>query len=192
MEAQKKCSLEEHKEISAIKYCPECKIFMCNKCDNYHSFLFKNHNPYDLNKVNEIFTGICKEKNHQNKLEYFCKNHNQLCCVACIAKLNEKGEGQHKDCDVCYIEKIKEEKRNKLKENIKCLEELENKFNESIELLKQLFESIGKDKENLKLEIQNLFTKIRAMLNDREDELLLEIDNIFKIKYFGEDIINYY
>ena len=69
MEAQKKCSLEEHKEISAIKYCPECKIFMCNKCDNYHFFLFKNHNPYDLNKVNEIFTGICKEKNHQNKLE---------------------------------------------------------------------------------------------------------------------------
>ena len=61
-----------------------------------------------------------------------------------------------------------------------------------MELLKQLFENIGRDKENLKLEIQNLFTKIRAMLNDREDELLLEIDNIFKIKYFSEDIINYY
>ena len=34
------------------------------------------------------------------------------------AKLNEEGEGQHKDCEVCYIEKIKEEKKNKLTKKI--------------------------------------------------------------------------
>ena len=101
MEEEIKCSLEEHKKINAIKYCPECKIYMCNKCDNMHKTLLKYHQPYILNKEEEIFTGICKEKNHQNKLEYFCKNHNQLCCVSCLCKLNEKGEGQHKDCDVC-------------------------------------------------------------------------------------------
>ena len=115
MEDEIKCSLEEHKEIKAIKFCPECKIYMCNKCENYHSPWLKNHHPFNINKGEEIFTGICQEKNHSNKLEYFCKNHNLLCCVACIAKLNEKGEGQHKDCDKCYIEKIKGEKKNKLK-----------------------------------------------------------------------------
>ena len=104
---------------------------MCNKCENFHSSLFKNHHPYKLNKEEEIFTGYCKEKDHPNKLEYFCKTHNQLCCAACLCKLNEKGEGQHKDCDVCYIEKIKDEKKNKLKENIKYLEDLQYKFNES-------------------------------------------------------------
>ena len=46
-----------------------------------------------------------------------------------------------------------------------------------------------KDKENLKLEIQNLFTKIRTILNEREDELLNEVDKIFNTKYFDEDII---
>ena len=30
MEEERKCSLEEHKEIKAIKYCPECRIYMCN------------------------------------------------------------------------------------------------------------------------------------------------------------------
>ena len=151
MESPKKCSLEEHKEIESIKYCPECKIYMCNKCDNIHLSLLKNHHPYNINNEEEIFTGICKEKEHGKKLLYFCKDHNQLCCGLCIAKLNEKGEGQHKDCDVCYIDKIKDEKKNKLKENIRCPEELENKLNESIKSLKIIFEDIEKDKDNLKI-----------------------------------------
>ena len=189
MEKQKKCSLEKHKEIDAILYCPECKIYMCNKCESYHSPLFENHHSYQLNKNEDIFTGYCQEYDHLEKLKYFCKSHNKLCCAACIVKFNKKGEGQHKDCDVCYIEDIKEEKKNKLIENIKCLEELENKFNESIKELKEIFEKIEKDKENLKLEIQKIFTKIRNAINDREDELLLEIDNIYNNKYFYENII---
>ena len=154
MEVQKKCSSEEHKEINAISFCPECKIYMCNKCENYHSLLFKNHHPYNINKDEEIFTGYCSEKNHPNKLEYYCKDHNQLCCAACLCKLNEKGYGTHKDCEVCSLEKIKDEKKNKLKENIKCLEDLENKFNENINKLKDIFDKTEKDKEELKIKFK--------------------------------------
>ena len=80
-------------------------------------------------------------------------------------------------------------KKNKLKENIKFLENIQNKFNESFEILKKKFENIEKDKEKLKLEITNIFTKIRNNINDREDELLLEVDKIYNSKYFSEDII---
>ena len=111
MEEKIKCTLEEHKEINAIKYCPECRIYLCNKCQNHHTPLFKNHHTHNINEEDKIFTGFCIEKNHLNKLHYFCKKHNQLCCGLCIAKLNQRGEGQHKDCDVCYIENIKEEKK---------------------------------------------------------------------------------
>ena len=63
MEKQNKCSIEEHKEINAIKYCPQCRINLCNKCENYHLFLFKNHQLYNINKESDdIFTGYCKEK----------------------------------------------------------------------------------------------------------------------------------
>ena len=41
----------------------------------------------------------------------------------------------------------------------------------------------------MKLEIQNIFTKIRNNLNDREDHLLLEVDNLYNNKFFGENII---
>ena len=151
--------------------------------------LFKNHHPYKLNKEEEIFTGFCKEKNHPNKLEYFCKEHNQLCCAACLCKLKENGDGKHKDCDVCNIKSIKDEKKNKLKENIKNLEDLENEFNENMKKLKDIFQIIEKDKEDLKLKVQNVFTKIRKILNEREDKLLGEIDNLYNTKYFNEDII---
>ena len=185
----KKCSFDEHKEINSIKYCPECRIYMCNKCEINHSSLFKNHHQYNINKDEDIFTGFCKEKNHHNKLKYYCKNHNQLCCVECIAKLNKEGEGQHKDCEVFYLENIKEEKKNKLKENIRCLEDLQNKFNELMKSLNTIFEEIEKNKENLKLEIQNVFTKIRNAINDREEQLLLDVDKLYDDKYFNEDII---
>ena len=67
---------------------------------------------------------------------------------------------------------------------------MENKFNETLKDLGNLFDKIEKDKEELKLEVQKIFTKIRNALNDREDKLLLDIDNIYNNKFMNEDIIN--
>ena len=90
----------------------------------------------------------------------------------------------------CFLyRKIKEEKKKKLNENIKHSEDLQYKFKESLEALKKIFLTIEKDKEDLKLKIQNIFTKIRNAINDREDALLIEIDNLYNTKYFNEDII---
>ena len=87
---------------------------MCNKCENFHSELHQEHILTNLDKdINEIFTGFCEEKEHYNKLKYFCKNHNQLCCASCITKIKGDDNGQHTDCNVCLIEDIKETKKNK-------------------------------------------------------------------------------
>ena len=186
----KKCSSQEHLETDAIVYCLECKIYMCNKCINYHTALFKNHHQNNLGKdFQDIFIDICTEENHLNKLEFFCKNHNQLCCVACISKIKEKGYGQHKDCEISIIENIKEEKRKNLKENIKYLESLSNNFIDSLKEMKILFENINKNKEELKLKIQKIFTRIRNAINEREDELLLEIDKKYNEMFGNEDLI---
>ena len=145
MENQKKCSSRKHKDINAIFYCQECNIFMCNKFINLHDALLDFHHRYNLNEqnINEIFTGICKEPKHKKELDYFCKNHNQLCCVACLCKIKCEGKGQHNDCNVCVIKEIENEKKNKLKENIKCLEDLSNTLEQKINELKKLFEKIN-------------------------------------------------
>ena len=187
----KKCSLPEHKEIDSIIYCKECNIKMCNKCNNYHSYLFKSHNIYKLDKENikDNFAGFCKEKNHLEKLEFFCKNHNKLCCASCLCKIKQKNKGQHHDCNVCTIEDIKDEKKNNLNDNIKYLENLSQNIEETIKNLKNILVKINEDKEKLKLEIQNVFTKLRNIINEREDQLLWNVDKQFDELFFKEELI---
>ena len=55
-------------------------------------------------------------------------------------------------------------------------------------LLKIIFDKIVKNKEELKLEIQKVFTKIRNELHEREDKLLMELDNNFNETYFNENL----
>ena len=119
MENQKqKCSSKKHAEIDAISYCQECKKYFCNKC---HVEILEDHKIINLNQVNEVFIELCQEENHNDKLELYCKEHNTLCCAACTSKIRDERYGQHHDYDVCYI---KDEKKNKLKENINHLEQL--------------------------------------------------------------------
>ena len=191
---KKRCSSEEHEKIEASSYCPKCDVYMCNKCEIFHSKLCKNHQTLiiDHNINGDFFTGFCQEKELQMKLDFFCKNHNQLCCAACIAKIKKEQIGKHKDCDVCLIEEIKREKKDKLAQNIKLLEKLSNISQESINNLKIIFDEINKRKEELKNLIQKIFTKIRNELNNREDQLLINIDNYFEILFLKEDILKNY
>ena len=185
-----KCSSKEHENIEAISFCHMCDIYMCNKCESIHSKLCQNHRTYKLNQnFGDIFTGYCMEKGHHEKLEFFCKNHNKLCCASCLCKIKDKGKGQHNDCDVCIIESIQEEKKNKLIENIQNLENLSNTLQDSIDKLNIIFQEINDGKEKIKSEIQKIFTKLRNILNAREDELLLKVDNIYINKFFDESLI---
>ena len=191
MENKIKCFNKEHKEIIiANYYCVECNIYMCNKCDSFHSNLFKSHQKYNLTEekdIKKVFTEFCQEEKHLEKLEYFCKTHNKLCCSSCIVKLKREGKGQHTDCDICLIEDIENEKKKNLNKNIEILEDLSKKIEESIKELKKIFETINKNKDELKLTIQTIFTKLRNKINEREDELILEVDKIYEKTYFNEN-----
>ena len=187
------CSNIDHGKIQAISFCQECKIYICNKCDKYHTELFKNHHQYKISKdknIDEIFTGICKVENHKNELIYFCKNHNTLCCVECIPKIKGKKNGQHTDCEICFIEDIENDKKSQLQSNIRNLEDLSINLENSFKEIKIISDKLIEKKDKLKEEIQNVFTSIRNAINNREDELLLEVDKIFKKLNLDENIIN--
>ena len=184
------CSSKNHKEKEAKIFCIECKINMCNTCEKYHSELFSNHHIYNIDsKAGNTFTGYCQEKNHNIKLQYYCKDHNTLCCAACLCKIKNFGNGIHNACKVCSIYKIKNEKKNKLLDNIKYLENYSKSLKDLINDLKNLYETITLKKEKLKEEIQKTFTKIRSAINNREDQLLLEVDSKFDELFFKEELI---
>ena len=184
-----KCSV--HKDTDAIRCCGECITYYCNKCEKHHSEILKNHHTFQIDKdAGELFTGFCKEKNHQKEQNYFCKDHNILCCACCISKIKTRENGKHHDCNVCDINDICDEKKKNLSNNIKNLENLSNVFQSLINDLKKNIEEIDKNKEEIKQEIQKVFTKIREEINNREDELLIEVDQIFEKKFNVESIDN--
>ena len=69
------------------------------------------------------------------------------------------------------------------------MEDLFLNLKDSIKDLKIFFEQIEKEKEEIKIRIQTAFTKLRNNLNEKEDELLLLIDNKFKEEFFDENMI---
>jgi DNA repair exonuclease SbcCD ATPase subunit len=152
--------------------------------------MFESHKSINLDKyTKDFFTGYCKEENHPFELEYYCKTHKQLCCAKCVIKIGNKKDAVHKNCNVCTIEDIKDEKIHKLNENIKKLEKLSQTLEEEIRNLKNIFEKITTKKEEIKLDIQKIFTKIRSELNEREDELLKKVDTIFDNTFIQENNI---
>jgi len=187
-----KCSSKIHQELNATSYCQDCRLYLCEICQKNHQELY-NYNHININEnQTEIFTGICKEKNHINNLDFFCKTHNKLCCIACISIINKNGYGQHKYCDICIIEEVQEEKKAKFKENIKELENLSNSLTQSINQLKNTLDEINDKKEEMKIQIQKIFTKIRNELNNREEALLKKIDEKFDNSFIKEQNLRQY
>ena len=69
------------------------------------------------------------------------------------------------------------------------MEELSQNLEESVNELKIILTKINENKEGLKFKVQDIFTKMRNILNEREDELLLTIDKIFDNLFYKEESI---
>lgn len=186
-----KCSSNKHKDTNAISYCINCKLYLCNKCQKMHSEFYEEHNLINLDKdLNNFFIDECNKENHDKiKLKFFCKKHNILCCAYCVSKINKFGFGEHYNCDFAHINEIKEEKRNKLKENIKTLQELSKNIDNIINELKNINENINKDKDELKINIQKLFTKLKSAINEKEDQLLTKVDEIYDNSFITDELV---
>ena len=189
-EDTKKCSFDEHEDKEAIKYCYNCQVYLCDKCVEHHKVIFANHIICSIDEINnETFTGLCKENNHNIKLEYYCKTHNKLCCGLCICKIKGNGNGEHGDCDICLIKDIKEEKKSKIKDNIKELEKFLDELEESEKKMNVTPEEVEENKGKIKQEIKSIFENIRTEINNRENILISETNKYFDDNYFNEGII---
>lgn len=177
-----KCSTQNHENHKAYKYCQECNKFICNQCFSNHKKSLENHHLIDISE--DIFISyICKE--HLNKLEYFCKSDNKLCCESCK-------ENDHINCDICKIEDIREEKKNNLDKIFNECENISKNIKEKIDNARNFYDKADSLKDDLKSKLLKIITILRNKLNEREDELISELNKIFETLYPEEKlIINY-
>jgi hypothetical protein len=69
------------------------------------------------------------------------------------------------------------------------MESIANSLEDWIKKLKIIYDKINENKTQLKIRVQKLFTKLKNMLSNREDELLLEIDKQYEKYFLKEDLI---
>ena len=58
-----------------------------------------------------------------------------------------------------------------------------------IDTFKTLYERIGNNKEELKIKIQDIFTRLRNDLNNRDEEILQEVETYFNDIYCNESLL---
>ena len=188
-ENKPKCSSKKHQNINAIIFCKNCNCHFCERCEIFHSEIHNEHEIQSIKKgEKDIFTGLCPEKYH-DKLEYFCRTHNQLCCANCIIKIKDDKNGQHSECETCSLNEIRPEKENQFNKDFNTLEKISNSLDAIINRFDSSKQKIVERKEALKKEIKTSFDKLRAKLNERENELYKEVEGAFNKTYFGDDII---
>lgn len=94
----------QYKSRSAIFLCIDCEESLCAICSHYHKVMkqTRTHNCVSINKIPKNFSLPLTCKDHRTlKYEFYCVDHEFLCCVKCITTLHS-GKG----CKVEVIDEV--------------------------------------------------------------------------------------
>jgi hypothetical protein len=89
--------LERNKTVHAEKYCSECVEKLCAECTESHRLFkaFKSHHVIDLSSIGVRILPSSKincEIHTDVQVDYFCNQHDVVCCRACLSN-------SHKSCE---------------------------------------------------------------------------------------------
>ncbi|XP_052246087.1 uncharacterized protein LOC127854942 [Dreissena polymorpha] len=152
---------EGGKKIEAECYCAKCDKLYCDKCIPLHKQLFTAHEVHGKGELSVWPLGqkarsiLEKCKRHKDeKVNFFCANHNQLCCSTCLVS--------HRKCvhvseikDVvatqpinvqqllCNIQMLLEQLRS-VHQNINCsIQNIQDSYNEQANKIKTVRQKIN-------------------------------------------------
>ncbi|XP_052778833.1 tripartite motif-containing protein 5-like [Mya arenaria] len=175
---------EEGKIIPPDAFCPICKEFLCSNCARVHRNmkLTKNHALQDKSSMPSSFHD--EESEGENYIEncqrhgkefikYFCPNHDELLCGDCVV------EKMHRSCDIDKISQVAKRYKEGNEYN-----SLKTGLNQMIRDIGELFKNIEASMKSVKEdgfnninELRNFRNEINQYLDQREIELLTEIDD---------------
>jgi hypothetical protein len=172
------CS-EKNKTFIAEKYCSDCEEKLCTECAEWHlrCKAFKSHHVIDLSSIGARIPPTSKincEIHPDVPIDYFCSQHDVVCCRACIPD-------SHSSCKAVIPLDFasKDVKNSSLLSD--TLKELDN-MTETLEKM-----SVNRD-DNRKLltqkrsliikQISQVKSKLVKHLDDREERLITEVASV--------------
>ncbi|CAG2186174.1 TRIM66 [Mytilus edulis] len=173
----------ENKTLKATKFCSDCEERLCSSCTESHDRFkaFKSHHVIDLSSVdNKIPISVtkCCKIHTELLLDYFCTDHDIICCRACIPNdhrtcqniLPLEFASKNVKTSALYTDVIQE---------IKHLLAILNKFNDNRQ---SNLELLAKSK----LAITNRISELKVQLLKQIDTLELDLHSTlssFQLKH---------
>lgn len=102
-----KCSLEKHSNKPAKVFCQDCKILMCEECNEAHLDICKIHHYQQIDKST---TDKYKNAKLISEINFFCKSHNRLCNTKCNTKPKNDINVQEFNCEILLLNDMKKKK----------------------------------------------------------------------------------
>ncbi|XP_045193774.2 uncharacterized protein LOC123549616 [Mercenaria mercenaria] len=176
---------EDGSNQEAVKYCPECKEYLCAACTKYHKKFSatKKHNllEKDLQKHEHTFetsVGVVKKRDKcaahaERDIEMYCGSHDMVYCTLCIAK-------DHRSCtDVFEIEEAVT--RFSVQSDEIMVEKVESVLKQMIEMKQSKDENIQtveKQNKEMQMKVQQTKNKLIQHVEKLADETTKTVDTL--------------
>ena len=174
--------LESYKTVHAEKYCSECEEKLCAECTESHrSFkALKSHHVIDLSAIGARTPPSSKincEIHTDVQIDYFCSQHDDVCCRACILD-------SHRSCETVIPLDVasKDVKASSL------LSDTLSELDDMIEILETLVEDrddnrklLEQKKSLINKQISTVKSKLLKDTDDLEQRLITEVTSVQEI-----------
>ncbi|XP_048244709.1 uncharacterized protein LOC124121278 isoform X4 [Haliotis rufescens] len=158
----------------AMCWCRECEEFLCEYCQNKHSSvkLFRNHPVHNFGDItpqnleNETNCNI----HERYPLDLFDKSCNMCICSQCR-------RGEHADHEVGYLDEAAEGVTQRIEQHGKDLSALLSRQQTQIRSIRQETQLTNRTQDTLRKTIEHTFRSSRSQLDQREKELLIDLES---------------
>ena len=174
------CS-KKNKRLVAEKYCSDCEEKLCTECAEWHlrCKAFRSHHVIDLSSIGPRippFSKINCEIHTDVQIDYFCCQHDAVCCRACLSNSHSSCESvlpldfaskDVKDSSLLSDTLIEQDYMTEI------LSKMEENRDENKKILKQKKSLIIK-------QISAAKSKVLKYLDDIEEKLITEVGSVQK------------
>ena len=184
---QKESTLcEQCSDDTAVTFCCECWLFLCDFCKTAHKRIksTSQHKLVSIGKesVSKLSIELPTMKHqavyciqHSKKLTYYCRDCDKLVCQICL-------NIHHKSHNYNYYLDEGDAAREALKQSVASCDGVIPPVTEAIANGEKMLQQIATRKEEVRKEIKETFEELKAVLDKRCNDLLMETEEIASAK----------
>ena len=167
---------------SAIVLCPECVMFLCDHCNEFHKRgkVYRNHNVIPLTKLQSKKEGfylqpkakkmLCPDHNGL-ELDFFCETCDQLVCHYCTT--NEHNGHVHNS-----VKKMANKHRKEIEKITEPVEKMIDDLSALRPKVTAIWEEIGAQTTEVDQQIDLYYEELHQQLQQQREELKRKLQEI--------------